>query len=398
MSKVFFVSYGGGHANIIKHIYKKLEQLNEFDLSILALTASVKIYDKAGISYKTYVDYLKLIDHGDKIKEVGENLAKSGYDETSEIPYEQIAAYLGVGYYDCLMENNMDNELTQQEYKTFGRKMFCPIHTMSQIMHYEKPDVVVLTCGVRSEKAAGIVANQMGIPVVRIVDLINIEAAAYNATLCVMNQKVKDILSNRDDWKHNPIIVTGQPVFEHNLRLNQEKISLTEDYINKKKFKNVIIYLESPGYKDQEVLEPEICRLAKKSPQNLYIIKLHPNQKPLKIEQKPQNVRIEQKYELKYLLNSCDVAITGASTSGLEAAFLDKPLIVTDVCCNKKSSWSDYGIAIKVTKTEDLENAINICLDKGSPTAKAFEEGRKKFNNSGNATENIVCVIKNVIK
>lgn len=397
MNKVFFVSYGGGHGNIVKYIYKQLQLTEDFQANILALTASVRIFDEAGIPYKTYVDYLDFIENKDRIKEIGEQLAKKEYDKTSGLPYEQIAAYLGVGYYNALIDNNMDEHITQEKFSKYGRTIFCPIHTMSEILRYENPDVVVLTTDVRSEKAAGIVANNLGIPVVRVIDLVNVLPVPYRSTLCVMNQLVKDILLNRKEFIQSNIIVTGQPVFEYVTQLDQEKCQMTEQYFYRENYKHVIIYLESPQYRDQEKLEPEIRRLAKKNPRNLYIIKLHPNQKLLTIKNKPKNLCIEQRYELKYLLNMCDLAITGISTSGLEAAFLGKPLIVSNLCGNKNSQWDKYGIAIKITTTEELENAILTCLDKAGPVAKALEEGRRKFQNHQNASQNIVKVIKNVI-
>ncbi len=394
MKKAFIVSYGGGHANIIKNIYRQLEQADGLMPTILALTASVKIYDREQIPYKTYCDYLPVLKAGKEIAKLGEYLAATGYDEKSGIPKEQIAAYLGVGYYDGLVDCGMDEEKMKQRYLEEGRKVFCPVHAMKEILEYERPSVVVLTSGVRSEKAAGIAANKLGIPVVRIVDHLTLAPLPYKAVLCVMNETVKEALEKQEWAGDTKIFVTGQPVFEDDLRLDPGKLRETEKKFRRDQYKNVIIYLEQPDYEDQQLLEPEFMNLAKKNKDNLYIIKLHPNQSWPNMEARPENVIVEREYELKYLLAMSDAAITGFSTSGMEAAFLGKPLIVTELFHTLVLDYSDYGIAVKITRAEELEKTLSECLDGDSEASKRLAEGRRKFQNRKNAAENVVRVIE----
>ena len=375
MKKVFIVSYGGGHANIIKNIYRQLEQGEELETTILALTASVKIYDREQIPYKTYCDYLPVLKEGKQMEELGWQLARAGYDESSEIPREQIAAYLGVGYYDCLVDYGMDEEKMRQRYLEEGRKLFCPVHTMKEILE-----------------------NELGIPVVRIVDHLTLAPLPYKAALCVMNETVKETLERQGWIGDTKIYVTGQPVFEDDLRLDPEKLRQTENKFRRDQYKSVIIYLEQPEYEDQRLLEPEFIRIAEENPDNLYIIKLHPNQSWPDTGKTPENVVVEREYELKYLLAMSDAAITGFSTSGMEAAFLDKPLIVTELFHSLALDYSDYGIAEKIKKVEELARVLSECLDMESKVSKRLSEGRKKFRNRENAAENVAHIIKKTVE
>ena len=58
MRKIFFVTYGGGHANIVKEIYKKIKDYRDLEIKILALTVAGKIFDKENIPYTKLSNYL----------------------------------------------------------------------------------------------------------------------------------------------------------------------------------------------------------------------------------------------------------------------------------------------------------------------------------------------------
>lgn len=67
MKKVFYVSYGGGHANISRFIYKELEKDPQVEQEVLSLTVADKIFDRSAFTYKYLTDYLYLaFSLGDK--------------------------------------------------------------------------------------------------------------------------------------------------------------------------------------------------------------------------------------------------------------------------------------------------------------------------------------------
>ena len=56
MKKIQIVTYGGGHANIIRFLVPALSEL--YDIQILARTVAFKIFDNANILYKKLIQLI----------------------------------------------------------------------------------------------------------------------------------------------------------------------------------------------------------------------------------------------------------------------------------------------------------------------------------------------------
>jgi UDP-N-acetylglucosamine 2-epimerase len=399
MKKVLFVTYGGGHVNIAKHIYKYLENQYDYNLEIIALTSSIHVLKNENISYKEISSYIDLFDYKEEAIRYGEMLAQSQYNPSSGIDYDTIVAYLGLSFFD-LVAQLQSYEKALELFQLEGRKVFSPVATMTKILEYEKPDVVVVSSNARMEKAAGISANNLNIPVIRINDMPTASEISYKATVCVMNDFAKEYCLQYSEVKENKIIVTGQPVFENNLRILSEKLNKVSHDLQRENYENLILLLTQIDYLDIDKIVAKLGDIAYNHPRDLFVIKLHPNQNMDSIHLKNiRNMLKVRDCEIKYLLKLCDVAITAFSTSGLEAALLDKPLIVTNFSDKKYiPDYSDYGIAVKVEDIEKLEQYIyNICLNKDNEKYQSLQCARKRFMNKENSTENIAKVIEQLV-
>ena len=84
--KIFFVTYGGGHVNIIDLVVEKLLKNNNIEVKILALTTAYNsIIDKYSEAIvKSVLDYSFLFeDIQDEVHKYGTLLLKDNYNEES---------------------------------------------------------------------------------------------------------------------------------------------------------------------------------------------------------------------------------------------------------------------------------------------------------------------------
>lgn len=48
--KILYISYGGGHANLVRHTYNELSQICCYEQKVIALTVAGKVFDGCGLS------------------------------------------------------------------------------------------------------------------------------------------------------------------------------------------------------------------------------------------------------------------------------------------------------------------------------------------------------------
>lgn len=394
--KILYFSYGGGHANIVRMLYKGIEKKQQDEQKIVALTVSWLMFEEDNIPYVRLSDYAHCIKDWDKIIEIGRRLAEHVDFLNPDLLYEDYCAYLGIGYY-CLLDQ-YGEEKAKELYAELGRKAFCPVKIVKQILAYEKPDVVVITCGVRIEKAAGIAANELGIPVIRIADLPEFEPSGCKCITCVMNDYAKIFTTTVLNENPDRVYVTGQPVFEDNLIIDEDINKKVIQDLSLSKFTKLLIYLEEPGLPETTFVENELFAMSVEHNDWLFIIKQHPNQNEVMRNGLRDNVIFLKKYPLKYLLYNCDLAITKYSTAGLEAVLLDKTLINIEFS-PLVLDFSKFGISYKVQEKGNFRQAIYECLNTNSQVYRDLQKRRILFKNKPNAVDNIYQVIEtHVIK
>lgn len=394
MKKIFFVTYGGVHANIDKFVIPKL---SNYEVSVLALTLADNILKKAGIAHKCISDYLDIFEKAERemIVSYGKNLAKSEFNPNVNISIEDCVAYLGIGFNDLVGELE-SYDAAYKKFENFGRKAFCPIQSMQKILKYEKPDLVVLTVNVRYERATGIAANLLHIPVLYICDLPEMERLDYDADICVMNEYAKKYLLNNKVAPDDKIHVTGQPVIEDNTRIDYGEVRKVSDRIHRKDFLKLIVYLEQPLNNDTEEIELFLKEMAEKHPENLYISKLHPNQNFDCSEVYILNNYIKTRdINLKALLYLSDLVITKDSNSGLEAAMMNKNLIVVGINDEIQIDFSQYGIALRADSLSELKRQMDLLQNEN--IVNKLEEARKQFRNVNNSANNIKSVMDKLL-
>ena len=393
--KILFVTYGGGHANIVRFVYPYLLQHTDYRLEILALTVAGNTMKKYSIPFKTLSDYLPLLHNREQILAYGERLAETEYNSASGMSREESVVYLGCGFSD--LANEVGEEEAWKKFRAIGRKAFCPTEIMKKILEYEDPDLVVVTCDVRTELASAYAANAMSIPVLQIADYPGIRYKKYECRLAVMNSFVRDLAIRYGGFHEEDVEITGQPVFEDDLTTDPGHLREVKEQIGEYQGR-MVLYLEQP-LPETAAIEATLIDIAERHPKDVFVFKLHPNQ-DLPDERTPRrNVMIIRDAEVKYLLHLCDVAITKNSTSGLEATLIGKPLVCLAPDGNESAKRiAEFGVAVYTETLDELEQLVYACMEPDSVLSRRLAEGRQQFYNKENALHNICQCIEQMLE
>lgn len=398
--KVLFVTYGGGHVRSVIPVIKELISRNH-EASILALTSSIKDLKKEKHDYKRIIDYLFLFNDIEKkeILEYGNLVINDAYDDKSGLDKDDIKVYLGINLWDISLQNDSFDEALS-DFKLNGRKCFFPINSMERIIKHESPDVLVVTSGQRSEKAAAIVANKMDVQVVRIIDLLGENLVIpYDAKVCVMNDYAKkNILESNSQINKQDVFITGQPNVELKYDYS-DQIKFYQDN-NLDKYEKKVSFFSQPNIPYRSRVLKEYINFFESNPNYFGVWKLHPNEEIDLYEsfsnQTPPNLIIVEDSDTNVLINESDLVITFYSTVGLQAIVAGKLLLTINL--SEKDfpiTYDKLGCARLVSDISHFQNTINHLLTSNNINDQFFD-ARNKLTAPNNAAENISNVIENI--
>ena len=157
MKKIFMTCYGGGHAEIIKEVYKNLINIPDIEITILALTTSKYKFEQERIPYKVITDYYNK-EEDEEIYKLGKEFCIKNNIDTS---IGEDETYLYHGYPLFEQEKKYGKKKVEEGFKKYGRGIFLPLQFMKKILQLEEPNLVVTTNSPRYEKAALIVAKSL---------------------------------------------------------------------------------------------------------------------------------------------------------------------------------------------------------------------------------------------
>ncbi|QNM87375.1 hypothetical protein [Aliarcobacter cryaerophilus] len=344
MGKVLFVSYGGGHINIINEIIKEIIKYKNIDFKVLALTTGYN--NSESIFSDKYVkkisDYKNLFKEDiEKIEHYGNLILEENYNSSSGISKEDTLIYLGLSMFDLVQ--------TYGEKKAFDlynikkRQAFIPIRTMKKILEHEGISLVVTTTSPRFEEASLIAANELGIDTMQILDLFGelYPLPRANHIIC-MNNYISESLK-KQGLIENKYYHFGQPAIEKTVK---NILSINKSNIkNKLKLNNnnktllyatqiPNIYNEDYSYHSfagYETINNNIFSIFKfiyeKYDINI-IVRLHPNEDFNDYKKWFDKYKFVQyandKCNLEESLAVCDVLLNQASTVSIEAISSNK--------------------------------------------------------------------------
>ncbi|WP_418186782.1 hypothetical protein [Aliarcobacter lanthieri] len=343
MGKVLFVSYGGGHINIINSIVEKMLIKKDIDFIILALTTG---YNKSlGLFSNKYVkkisDYKELFEKDiQKINYYGSLLLEENYSTSSGISKEDTLIYLGLSMFELVQTYGEKKALDL--YSKKKRQAFLPIKTVKKILEYEKISLVVTTTSPRFEEASLIAANELGIETIQILDLFGeLYPLPKSKNIVCMNTSISESLKQQGLIQAN-YYHFGQPSIEKTVKniLSVDKFAIKNKLgLNNNKtllyatqkpniYNEDFSYHSFPGY---ETINNNIFSIFKflYEKYNINIlIRLHPNEDFSDYKKwfdKYNFIQyINEKCNLEESLAVCDILLNQASTVSVEAISSNK--------------------------------------------------------------------------
>ena len=213
--KILFVSYGGGHVNLLLPVYRQLVNDKNHLCEFLALTSAGNVLEENGFPHLGFKD---LIESGDEqVLAYGRDLVGKTND-SMRVPYDESVAYMGLSFWD-LVQRHGEEEAHRIYREEGGRQAFYPVTPLRRYLEKVRPDLVVATNSPRAERAVIDAATQLGIPAVCVVDLFAfreiqwIGQPGFARKVCVLSEFVRGRMINAGR-SHDEVIVTGNPAFD----------------------------------------------------------------------------------------------------------------------------------------------------------------------------------------
>lgn len=389
--KVFMISYGGGHSNIVASVYKELRKRPDVYIIYVALTGAALKLQGSEVDFVTISELSKRLPYYKDVCELGRKYGLPFHNSDFGMPEEETICYYGIGMHDLILEVGIEE--AEKRFRENNRKAFLPVETMKELLQFLHPDVCVITSSPRMEKATGIAADQLSIPVVRINDLPVCDPIEHSCALCVMNEWARNYAVSSAGVPETDIYVTGQPTFDADFDVDSAYINRIKNVSGATHFSNVVTFFAENGV-DQSTELHALFRTAERMTDTLFVIKLHPNQ-PIGIYGNPcmKNVYITNG-DAKPFFHFSNLVITTFSTTGMESALFGIPVIVINY--DGRKYWPDYiemGIAVLCDRPESQEEMIKTFLDHNSKEYIALKESQKGFTFVRNAASNICRVI-----
>ena len=140
--KVFFVTYGAGHVNLLIPVIKQTISTGKFDVEVMGLSIAMETLKRENIPFKGIVDFQDLI-MDEQAWRYGKLLADRWHVDGKGISRLDSEVYLGSSMRDLV--NEVGEEDAWSKIESGGRRSFYPVASMRRIIDHVKPDFIVTT-------------------------------------------------------------------------------------------------------------------------------------------------------------------------------------------------------------------------------------------------------------
>ena len=390
--RLLIVCYGAGHVNACLPILRCLQAETDIEVHVLGLTAAGKVLADAGVPYVSFKDFVDPTVDAQALR-WGEQL----HDELANpsIDADESIAYLGLSFAD-LVEQQGSESAAHAAYQAEGRNAFLPMTVLGRVIDRVQPDVVLATESPRAERAAILQAGARGIPSLVLVGLPAgthpdwQNAPGFGDRICVFNDFKKQLLISYGRPAEE-IVVTGNPLFD---RL--AKTCAPED---------IQAYRQRHGWQDQQVVlwamgvEPQRHPFTKKvatypdlnqalfdgcvawlaeRPNVKLVLRPHPTQ-VIDFGELPDQVELDARdVDSSLLLQSVDAVLTCVSTMGLEALYLNCPLVSVSLSVFEPiMPYGKMGLSLDADRLDVLGQRLDEALAGGwKPESRLPEVGQ----------------------
>ncbi len=377
-NRVLFVTYGGGHAQMVTPVAQAIGA--RADCRILALPSAIAHVQASGLPMMTFKDLLDPAIDKDALK-WGHELAEVHHSDHSGIEYADSAAYLGLSFADLVDKHGLQD--ARQRVADKGRHAFHPTSVLARAMDQVRPDMVVATSSPRAEAAALEVARARGIASLALIDLFSgvtgYTIPATDATfltdlaarICV-DLGVLDLGRTR-------VHVLGNPAFD---RLLNYRFDPKDGWIRTQlpwlaDDRPLVLHADMPAWLDSESgmthtkSKAEIwaeMELVYKACQEIganYAVRPHPSQPPELFNQfvsKRDHAGVAAKPPLHPLLMCADAVVARSTTVALEAVYLKRRVVQLEPQRHGDLPLVQMGVAVGAKHLSELAPILRSCL------------------------------------
>lgn len=385
MTKVLFVTYGGGHVRMVVPVAERLRALG-LQVCVLGLTGAAQVVRDAGLPLRQVKDYVGPDD--DDALTFGQQLA-------AELVYDhdpsESQAYLGLSYAE--LRDQVGEEEAAARYAQSGRQAFLPVGLLRRIIQQEEPRLVVVTNSPRAEQAAALAARQLGVACLCMVDLFAMDEyrwiaqTGYADTVCVLSRSVKSFLVSKGR-EASDIVVTGNPAFDglHDPRHRQVAEGLRQEraWVGKRL---VLVPLQTepprhpitgvsgdPTLPDRMLVK--LVRWAESEPDTLLLVRPREPGQTVNLPAGAPWALAGQDVPLEPLLQAVDAVVTLNSTVGLQAHLVGVPVVqVLGSVFDATTPLFEFGLAHAAVPFAALDSALR-ALPVRPPASSVPWEGR----------------------
>ena len=365
----------------------KLLRNQGYAIDFFALTTAKPYLDQQGIDSFGYAD---LPESQLPATAWVEQVALENAPHGGPVSQEESLAYHRVNLSD--LARTYGEQEAEARFRTFGRQSFLPVESMRSVLSRLRPRLVVSTNSPRTERALVQAAGDLGIPAVCVVDLFALQEVAwigvpnYAQRICVINETVKATFISQGRLE-GEVVVTGNPAFDKlfDPDVGAAGRALREErgWGNDRKtilWASQIEPLKHPFADDvgdpslPRRIETVLREFVKGNADYRLVIRYHPSEQ---IAFAPdENVFFSPTTEsLPALLHAVDLVVVTASTVGVEAHLMGRPVISVDCSILRKDApFSEMGVSVGVPQPQGLPEAIrSITGNEGVPLADLAE-------------------------
>ena len=361
MPKLGFITYGGGHINIVLPLINYIKKNRDYEVELIALTGAKKKAQTNGLLALGFDDLITQ-EERQNYEIAASSIFADNYNPLSGVSKRETLSYLGANWIENIERFGLKQ--TESLYNKIGRHSFLPVNFFVKQLEKRRYDLIVTTNSPKSERAALIAANKLGVPSIRIEDLffddnLQIELMqklgedffstigsqkAAPTKICVCSEYTKALyLTKKDnmllDTSLKDVVVTGQPIFDRLVdhRPEGERLSFFEKIDHNKR--TVLWSHQNQTADGDSVLELLSASVQEMAPSGWQLlVKFHPDVETQNIDRVKrcllrnytQVLFASESDDLPDIIAKVDAVMAQESTTMLEAHFLTKPTICLD--------------------------------------------------------------------
>ncbi len=406
-----FVTYGGGHVQIVVRLWRALAERHGIEAVVLGLTTAQKVLAAHDIPHLTCLGCI----HDDPTYadafRVGRPLVEGSWSDSAPISFEESCAYHGISMLD-LMADSGEAE-AHDRFAREGRAAFFPTRFMRGLLDRTRPGLTITTCNVRMEGASVAASGALGVPSMRVDDL-------FGYTVLGRDALEPDVIAPPPETLPDHIVVlnrfvgsrmTDAGVPEDRIHpLGQPALSATADEmallpgdpeLDRHNGPKASFF---PAPLSLDLSLPVINEAARLRPDALFVVKFHPSTQTVELEPfdavRPRNVVYRLSGDVLNLIKSSDLVITDSTTVTLSALFSGHEMLFLEFDPGRGPMYDlgQHPAANIASDPADAVQQITRRLASTGDTGSALELPLDHmFHNPASASGNIARLIMDLI-